>query len=115
MGDWGTEREEVIQTDDLFLGAFGLVRGGELEAIEVRGTNGRRVAVFTITGAGVEAAVRDYHRGTVAVDLRLLKSEVRHLKDVAFEAIRREERRDASQQRGDRDGQAGQRAGRDRR
>ena len=42
----------MIQTDDLFLGAFGLVRGGELEAVEIRGTNGRRVAVFRIAGPG---------------------------------------------------------------
>jgi hypothetical protein len=83
----------VLQTDDLFLGAFGLVRGGELRGIEVRGTNGRRVAVFTIGGPGVDDAARDYHRGEALVDLRLLKSEVRRLKDAAFEALRAEERR----------------------
>jgi hypothetical protein len=83
----------VLQTDDLFLGAFGLVRGGELRSIEVRGTNGRRVAVFTISGPGVEDAARDYYRGQALVDLRLLKSEVRRLKDMAFEALRAEERR----------------------
>ena len=42
----------MLQTDDLFLGAFGLVRGGELHGVEVRGTNGRRVAVFTIARPG---------------------------------------------------------------
>jgi hypothetical protein len=106
----------VLQTDDLFLGAFGLVRGGELERIEVRGTNGRRVAVFTISGANVEEAVRDYHRGPALVDLRLLKSEVRRLKDAAFDAIREEERRkDAGHERGDRTHQGSERAGRGRR
>jgi hypothetical protein len=106
----------VLQTDDLFLGAFGLVRGGELEGIEVRGTNGRRVAVFTISGPGVEEAVRDYHRGAALVDLRLLKSEVRRLKDAAFDAIREEERRkDAGHERGDRAHQGIERAGRGRR
>jgi hypothetical protein len=89
----------VLQTDDLFLGAFGLVRGGELRGVEVRGTNGRRVAVFTIAGPGLDDAVREYHRGAALVDLRLLKSEVRRLKDMAFDALRAEERRaDASQQ-----------------
>jgi len=38
----------VIQTDDLFLGALGLVRGGELLSVEVHGSNGRRMAVFRI-------------------------------------------------------------------
>jgi len=80
-----------VITDDIFLGAFGLARGGELERIEVRGTNGRRVAVFTIRGA--DGAERDYHRGPALVDLRVLKSEVRRLKDAAFDAIRRTEER----------------------
>ena len=89
----------MLQTDDLFLGALGLVRGGELRGVEVRGMNGRRVAVFRISGPGMENTEREYHRGPSLVDLRLLKSEVRRLKDVAFEALRREERRgDADQQ-----------------
>lgn len=93
----------MLQTDDLFLGALGLLRGGELRGVEVRGMNGRRVAVFRITGPGVEDAEREYHRGPSLVDLRLLKSEVRRLKDVAFEALRREERRsDAGQEGRDR-------------
>jgi hypothetical protein len=83
----------VIDTDDLFLAALGLVRGGELIAVSVRGTNGRRLAVFSIGGEEAEAAAREYHRGVTSVDLRLLKSEVRRLKDVAFDALREEERR----------------------
>lgn len=105
----------MIQTDDLFLGALGLVRGGELAGVEVRGTNGRRVAVFTISGAGMEEAAREYHRGATLVDLRILKSEVRRLKDAAFEAIRKEERRDAGHERGYRAHQVSERAGHGRR
>jgi hypothetical protein len=105
----------VLQTDDLFLGAFGLVRGGELAGVEVRGTNGRRVAVFRISGEGMEEAERDYYRGAAVVNLRLLKSEVRRLKDLAFEAIRQEEKRDAGHERGDRAHQGGERAFRRRR
>jgi hypothetical protein len=101
----------VLQTDDLFLGALGLVRGGELQEVEVRGMNGRRVAVFRIAGPGMEDAEREYHRGPSLVDLRLLKSEVRRLKDIAFDALRREERRnDAGQQGRDRAGQGRERA-----
>lgn len=105
----------MLQTDDLFLGAFGLVRGGELAGVEVRGTNGRKVAVFRIRGPGMEEAERDYHRGAAVVDLRLLKSEVRRLKDLAFAAIRQEEKRDAGHERGDRTYQGSERAGRGRR
>ncbi len=78
----------MLETDDLFLGAFGLVRGGELSAVLVRGTNGRRVAVFQIAGSGMDDAEREYHRGAALVDLRLLKSQVRRLKDAAFEVKR---------------------------
>ena len=95
----------MLQTDDIFLGALGLARGGELCGVEVRGTNGRRMAFFRIEGPGMAETERDYHRGPTSVDLRLLKSEVRRLKDVAFEAIRREERRDAGHQGRDRNGQ----------
>jgi hypothetical protein len=100
----------VIQTEDIYLGAFSLLRGGELRGIEVRGVNGRRMAVFSIEGDGLEDVEREYHRGPSLVDLRLLKSEVARLKNLAFEALRREERRDADQQRRDRAHQGGERA-----
>jgi hypothetical protein len=102
----------VLQTEDLFLGAFGLVRGGELRGIEVRGLNGKRMAVFCIEGPGVADAEREYHRGPLLVDLRLLKSEVARLKNVAFEALRREERRDAGKQGRDRGRQTSEPSGR---
>ncbi len=79
----------MLQTDDLFLGAFGLLRGGTLREVVVQGTNGRRVAVFLIDGA--EDAERDYFRGPSLVDVRLLKSEVARLKSLAFYALRRNE------------------------
>jgi hypothetical protein len=86
----------VIRTDDLFLGAFALSRGGELAGVEVCGVNGRRVAYFRIDGAGLEQVRRDYNHGPAVVDLQLLKAAVRRLKDEAFSAIRQEEKRDAS-------------------
>jgi hypothetical protein len=84
----------VLHTDDLFLGGFALTRGGELAGVEVRGVNGRRVAFFQIEGPDMEDVQRDYYRGAARVDLRLLKSEVRRLKDIAFGAMRGEEKRD---------------------
>jgi hypothetical protein len=105
----------VLVTEDLYLGAFGLARGGELRGVEVRGVNGRRLAVFRIVGEGMEEVEREYHRGPSLVDLRLLKSEVARLKNLAFEALRREERRDAGHERGDRGGQGSEPARRGRR
>lgn len=80
----------MLQTDDLFLGALGLVRGGELQRAFVRGTNGRRVAVFEIAGPGMDDVERDYYGGRSLVDLRLLKSEMVRLKNIAFAALRQE-------------------------
>jgi hypothetical protein len=100
----------VLQTEDLFLGAFGLTRGGELAGVEVRGVNGKRMAVFRIDGPGMSDVEREYHRGPSVVDLRLLKSEVARLKNLAFEALRREESRDAGHERGHRAHQGGERA-----
>ncbi|NWG75734.1 MAG: hypothetical protein HXY24_14225 [Rubrivivax sp.] len=103
----------VLQTDDLFLGALGLVRGGELVRAFVRGTNGRRVAVFEIVGPGMDDVEREYYAGRSLVDLRLLKSEVVRLKNVAFSALRREneeERKDASQSTRNRRDQAPERS-----
>jgi hypothetical protein len=100
----------VLQTEDLFLGAFGLTRGGELAGIEVRGVNGKRLAIFRIEGPGMNDVEREYHRGASLVDLRLLKSEVARLKNLAFQALREEESRHAREQRGDRAHQVGERA-----
>jgi hypothetical protein len=90
----------MLTTDDLFLGGFALSRGGELVGIDVRGTHGRRVAVFSIGGPAVDDVERDYYRGTTSVDLQLLKLQVRRLKERAFQALREEESRDATDHEG---------------
>jgi hypothetical protein len=99
----------VLLTDDLFLGGFALARGGELRGVEVRGVNGRRMAVFQIVGPDLEELERDYYRGAALVNLQLLKLQVRRLKDMAFQAMREEERRDASDEGRDRRDQASER------
>ena len=101
----------MIETDDLFLAGLLLTRGGDLLAVRLRGTNGRRVAVFAIDGPEVALAEREYFAGRTSVDLRLLKLEVRRLKDRAFDAMRAEEEEShAGEQRGHRADQSGERA-----
>jgi hypothetical protein len=85
-------RWRVLQTDDLFLGSLALLRGAELVGIGIRGTNGRRVAVFRIAGEAARQAEADYYSGSTVVDLQLLKLQVRRLKDRGFDAIREEEK-----------------------
>jgi hypothetical protein len=89
-------RRDVICTDDIFLGGFVLSRGGELAGVEVRGINGRRLAFFRIEGAATVDAEREFYGGQAVVNLLVLKSAVRRLKDAAFQAIREEESRDAA-------------------
>jgi len=86
----------VLQTEDIFLASFGLVRGGELESVEVRGINNRRLAVFRIVGPDMDQVSRDYYSGHSLLNLRLFKSEVARLKDIAFEALRKERRNGGS-------------------
>ena len=88
-------RRGMLTTDDLFLGGFALARGGELVGVDVRDTNGRRVAVFRIGGPDVDQVERQFYAGTTSVDLQLLKLQVRRLKERAFQALR-EEIRDAT-------------------
>jgi predicted transcriptional regulator len=83
-----------MQTEDLFLGALGLARGGELDGIDVRRVNGRAMAIFRITGPSMAEVEREYYHGRVLVNLRMLKAEVARLKNAAFDALRKEESRD---------------------
>jgi hypothetical protein len=86
----------MLRTDDLFLGGYALLCGGELVDVRVVDERGRRLAVFTIAGPGAERAEREYHRGATSVDLRLLKLQIRRLKDRGFSALRNEEAQDAA-------------------
>lgn len=93
----------ALQTEDLYLAGLCLLRGGELAGAFVRGNDGRRVVVFRIEGEAAVEAGREYRRGPALVDLRLLASEVRRLKDVLFDALREDEmRRRKHDERGDR-------------
>jgi hypothetical protein len=84
---------EQLYTEDIYLGALGLTRGGELSHVEVRKANGRSLAVFYIDGPDMVKTERDYYHGAVSVDLRHLKAEVVRLKNLAFRALREEENR----------------------
>jgi hypothetical protein len=64
----------LVVTDNLYLAGLALTRGGELRGVSVRGTNGRRIAVFAIDGPDVAAAEREYFAGRTLVDLRLLRA-----------------------------------------
>lgn len=97
-----------IRTEDLWLVALALTRGGRLVTLDVDGTDGRRTASFRIAGRGLRRLERAYARGTVEANVAELKRQMSHLKDVLFARLRREERRGAGvrDQGRDRAGQA---------
>lgn len=93
----------MLETEDLFLAAYALTRGGELRRIRVRTVNGRPLAVFFLEGEELELAERTYWAGDATANLQLLRFQLRRLKDRAFDAIREEKRRrDAGEQGGHR-------------
>ena len=81
-----------IRTDDLWLSALALARGGRLVELQMEGTNGRKTAVFRIAGPGLVELEEAYARGTAEANVLELKGQMSHLKDVLFARMRREER-----------------------
>ena len=86
----------MLQTEDIFLASLGLLRGGRLASVEVQAINNRRLAFFRIVGPGMDQVEIEYRQGRSLVDLRLLKSEVARLKDIAFAELRKERRNGGS-------------------
>lgn len=78
----------MLRTEDLFLGALALIRGGTLRHVELRTTQGRRMAVFCIEGSNMNEVEHEYFCGASSVDIRLLKFQVARLKNMAFDALR---------------------------
>jgi hypothetical protein len=76
--------------------------------------NGRRMVFFLIDGQAIGAVERDYYGGETNVNLQLFKAQVNRLKSAAFEAVRREEKRDACKQARNRRDQAAERSVRSR-
>jgi hypothetical protein len=80
-----------IRTDDLWLSALALARGGRLLELQIGG-NGRKTAVFRIAGPDLAGLEEAYAGGTAEANVRELKGQMSHLKDVLFARMRREER-----------------------
>lgn len=98
-----------IRTEDLWLVALVLARGGRLVSLHVGRVNGgRRAASFLVAGRGLRRLERAYARGTVEANVAELKRQMVHVKDVLFARLREEERRGAGvrDQGRDRAGQA---------
>lgn len=79
-----------LETTDIFRGAYFLANGGDLAEIRVR-KNGRRIAVFLITGKNLDRLDRDYRCGRALVNPVQLRTALNHLRDLMFEKLRERE------------------------
>lgn len=83
----------TVEVTDLFKGAFLLCMGARLDRVQVR-NNGRGIATFLITGPDLERLDSDYRAGRALVNPVQLRESLNHLRDVMFEKLRNQERRE---------------------
>lgn len=77
----------MLQTENLYLGAFALLGGARLERIVLSRANGRRTAVFELEGDGLEALSAEFFSSRATVNLAAFRQELEFLKDRLFEAL----------------------------
>ena len=80
----------ILETTDLFKGAFLLCKGGNVDDIRI-GYTGRKTAIFTISGSDVTDQLDDYENGKALVNPAHLRSELNYLKDLMFNKLRKYE------------------------
>ena len=75
-----------LRTADLYYGAYLLSKGDELKNVDVQDRGKRRV-FFVFTGPDLQRHALEYVNGSATVNLKDLKSSIKHLKDIIYEDI----------------------------
>jgi hypothetical protein len=73
-----------IKTSDLYYGAYLLAGGGRIEAVETC-LDGSRKVFFQFSGPEIGRLTREYQSGVASVNVRQLKSSLKHLKDIIYQ------------------------------
>jgi hypothetical protein len=76
----------IPETTDLFMGAFLICEGCGLRDIRVR-NNGRKIAVFRITGENLSRLDREYRSGDALVNPVRFRESLNRLRDMLFEKL----------------------------
>jgi len=102
--------QSILETTDIFRGAFFLSKGGRLSEVHLSEDN-RQIVSFRITGEDLMNLDEDYRTGRATVDPLQLRESLNHLRDVLFRTLRenernKERRRDEDYERTDRCRQA---------
>ena len=73
-----------IKTSDLYYGAYILSSGGRLDAVESHLDGSRKIA-FQFSSPKAQELTKEYLSGEAVVNLRQLKSSLKHLKDIIYQ------------------------------
>lgn len=72
-----------IKTSDLYYGAYILSSGGRLDAVESHLDGSKKIA-FQFSSPRAQELAQEYLSGDATVNLRQLKSSLKHLKDIIY-------------------------------
>jgi len=78
-----------VSTQDLYLGAYILSKGGYLEEVKVtEGRGGRPSVTFIFSGSEVLTLSREFQTGKANTNITSFKAAMIHLKDIMFNTLR---------------------------
>ncbi|MCP5006126.1 MAG: hypothetical protein GY941_19630 [Planctomycetes bacterium] len=83
--------QTILETTDIFRGAFYLSKGGRLSEAYLSG-GGRQVVAFRITGENLPELDEAYRTGKATVNPLELRESLNHLRDILFRTKRDSER-----------------------
>ncbi len=83
--------QTVLETTDIFRGAFYLSKGGKLSETYLS-EDGRQIVAFRITGDNLPALDQAYHAGKAIVNPLQLRECLNFLRDVLFKTLRENKR-----------------------
>jgi hypothetical protein len=77
----------VLETTDIYRGAFFLCKGGDLLRVQIKG-NGKRIAAFLIRGRDLDRLDKEYRSGKALVNPLQFRESLNHLRDILFNTLR---------------------------
>ncbi len=83
--------QTILETTDIFRGAFYLSKGGRLSEAYLSGGE-RRIVAFRITGENLSELDEAYRTGKATVNPLELRESLNHLRDILFRTKRDNER-----------------------
>jgi len=74
-----------VKTSDLYYGAYLLARGGRIDVVETA-LDGSKKVFFQVSCPMIQKLTQEYLSGEATVNIRQLKSSLKHLKDIIYSA-----------------------------